>query len=156
MEEIKNMLFSMQKFQILSHFTNQCEEISLSAPYVYAWEKEVFPILDEIAPWHLPFTSRFPVKKEMIQELIEYLQERFDKGISLSFYELEEHYGIKVAHIIGEKGWSRFMLAHACRYLCLHKKFSEEFWAEMVDSAKGPIETKCIIREYTPDEVTFE
>ncbi|THB70077.1 MAG: hypothetical protein D6B28_10165 [Gammaproteobacteria bacterium] len=156
MNDIKEMLFSMQKFEILSQFANTSEEKRLSAPYVYAWEKGVFPILDEIAPWHLPFAELFLVKKEMIQELIAFLQERYDKGIKLSFYEVEEHYGIKVAHIVGDKGWSRFMLAHACRYLCLHKKFDEEFWAEMVDCAKCPIETKCIIREYTPDEITFE
>ncbi len=155
MDEIKDMLFSMQKFQIMSHFTNSAAETKISAPYAYAWEKGVFPILDDVAEWHKPFAKVFPVQEDMMKELIEYLQERFEKGITVTFYELEEHYGIKVAHILGDR-WSRFMLAHACRYLNLHNKFSKEFWAEMVDDGKCPVETKCIIRDYGPEEVTFE
>ncbi len=155
MKELKEMLFSMQKFQIMSQFTNSATEKKISAPYAYAWEKGVFPILDEVAEWHKPFADVFPVQEDMLKELIEYLQERFEKEIPITYYELEEHYGIKVAHVLGGK-WSRFMLAHACRYLCLHKKFSETFWVEMIEDGKSPIEMKCILREYCPEEVSFE
>ncbi len=155
MKEMKEMLYSMQKFQIMSLFTNSAAEQKVSAPYAYAWEKGIYPVLDEVAEWHRPFVDMFIVEEEMVKELIEFLDERYKKEIPMSFYELEEHYGIKGAARSGDK-WDRFTLAHACRYLCNHKKFDENFWVAMMDDGKSPIETKCVTRMYCPEEVSFE
>lgn len=155
MKEIKNMLYSMQKFQIMSLFTNPEAENSISPPYAYAWEKGVFPALDEGAEWHRPFIGMFLVQEEMVKELIEFLEERYKKEIAITFYELEEHYGIKGGSSSGDK-WDRFTLTHACRYLCMHKKYDENFWKGMMEFGKSPVETKSVTRMYCPEEVSFE
>ncbi len=155
MKEIKKMLFTTQRFQILAHFTNSAAEKNLSAAYAYAWDRSVYPLLDEVAPWHKSFAEQFDVQQEDIKELMEYLQECFDKEISITFYELEEHYGIQGVSRSGEK-WDRFSLAHACRYLFMHDKYDKDFWNNMMQDSKSPAETKCVIRNFTEEEVHFE
>ena len=95
MNETQSMLFSLQRFQILALFSNTAAERTVSDTYAYAWLQSVYPLLNESAPWHKPFAGCFAVSGARLGELKAFLYDRWCGKQPITFYELEDHYGIR-------------------------------------------------------------
>jgi hypothetical protein len=150
------MLFSMQKFQILSLFVNPSSERNVSSSYAFAWSEGVYPYLSEGAEWHKPFEACFDVKREQLEELHNFLCDKWDAKEPFSFYQLEEHYGVRGSVHDGPV-WRRHTLWAACRYIWLNKShFDDFFWSNLLENGKCPSEAHSISGKFTADDIYFE
>lgn len=155
MDPIKSMLYSLQRFQILALVTSSSAQKTVSDSYAYAWSEGVYPLLNESASWHQAFEECFAVRREPLAELHAYLGERWDQKKTLSFHELEDHYGIRGSRRPGPV-WDQTRLVQACRYLYLHQQFDSEFWSAMLDAGQHPAGADIIARKFDADAIYFE
>jgi len=149
------MLFNMQKFQILSLFTSEVATRKVSPAYAYAWAEDLYPIGQHSGPWHEPYEGCFKIGQEQLNELSNFLDDLWTKGKTISFYDLETHYGVHGSAQDGPE-WDRMSLVHACRYFHLLDWFDEEFWKGLVGHSDCPSESHSIVREYKASDVYFE
>jgi hypothetical protein len=148
MNELKSMLFSLQRFQILALFTNASAKNNVSPSYAFAWAESVYPCLNGSAEWHKPYEECFSVREIQISELHNLLVDRWEKKDPITFYELEKRY------VRDARGaWDRSKLLSACQYIHLCKQFDSEFWAGMLKDC--PIEAHSIIKDYQVSDVSF-
>lgn len=155
MDEVKEMLFRMQRFQILTLFTNPQAERNVTPSYAFAWSESVYPFLNESADWHQPYKALFKIQEEDLEELHDLLCDKWDKKQPISFYELESHYRIHGSSSPGPV-WSRSSLWKACRYFYLHRHFDQSFWSALLENGKCPSEAHSIAREFVASDVYFE
>jgi hypothetical protein len=154
-EKTKEMLFSIQKFQILALFTNASAERGFTESYVYAWSEGVYPFLNKSAPWHQPFEACFPVGEQQLRELHEFLQERLTQKKKLTFVQLEDHYGIRGPRRPGPV-WDQANLVRACRYFFLGQQFGSGFWSALLANGQYPAVAEVISTKFSPELVQFE
>lgn len=147
------MLFNIQKFQVLSLYVSDSQR-NVTDAYAYAWDAGVYPIASDAAAWHKPFGECFEVGEEQMSELATFLDERWTSKSPISFYELEDHYGISGSARPGAD-WERGTLVAACRYLKLEGWFDDEFWAGVVGHSDCPSESHCVRREFRPSDIYF-
>ncbi|WP_163576802.1 hypothetical protein [Halomonas faecis] len=156
MSETKEMLFSLQRFQILSLFTNPAAERNVTPSYAFAWADNIYPFLNDGAPWHKPYADCFAIQEEQLDELHQFLCDRWDSKKLISFYELEDHYGVSGSARPGPV-WSRYGLVAACRYIYLQEfHFDKAFWSALLENGKCPSEAHIISSPYTAEHVYFE
>jgi hypothetical protein len=154
-DPIKSMLYTIQRFQILSLVSSSSAQKTVSDSYAYAWSESVYPLLNDSAAWHQAFEECFAVRRELLAELHAFLSERWDQRKPLSFYELEDHYGIRGPRRPGPD-WDQARLVRACRYFYLHQQFDSEFWSGLLDGGQHPAEAEVISRKFDADSIYFE
>jgi hypothetical protein len=154
-DPIKSMLFSLQRFQILTLVSSSSTQKSVSDSYAYAWLESVYPLLNDNASWHQAFEECFAVRREPLAELHAFLRERWDQRKPVSFYQLEDHYGIRGTKRPGPE-WDQSRLVLACRYFYLHQQFDSEFWSALLETSQHPAEAEVISRKFDADSVYFE
>jgi hypothetical protein len=137
---MEHQLFEIMRFQILTAAMKAETQDRLTDAYVYAWETRVFPLFNEGAEWHRPFAAHFVVRAEQVAELSKFLDDRWAAKYFPTFYELEEHYGLRS----GRSTWHRANLVHACRYLRLSGLFDQAFWDCLVEPNERPAEAAHI------------
>jgi hypothetical protein len=150
MDNTKEMLFQMQRFQMLSHFVNPHVKRNISDSYAFAWSDKVFPFLDESADWHKPYAEMFNVQEEQLDDLHKLLADHWEQKKPLSFYDLEDHYVRRSGAI-----WDRMKLWSACRYIYLHDHFDNQFWGVLLENGKCPSEAHSITKPFAVTDVYF-
>lgn len=155
MDSTAKILFSLQRFQILALYTNSAAEKTVSAGYAFAWLRGIYPLLNESAPWHQAHAASFPVGPQSMQELHDYLSGLHDQRTSVTYFQLEDRYGIKGAKRPGTI-WSQQSLIDACRYLYLYQRFDPDFWTRLVSGSQCPMEAEVIRQKFDSADVYFE
>jgi hypothetical protein len=92
--QTQKMLFTLQRFQLLSLFVNPTSIKSITPAYALAWSEGLYPFLDEAAPWHALYEEAFEVREKQLEELHSFLCDRWDASNFITFYDLEAHYGV--------------------------------------------------------------
>lgn len=128
-----------KEFQLMRLMVLTSNE-SFSDSYIHALNTRIYPCLHEV-DFHLPFEENFDVRKEDIENLSKFLDQKWNKKEDLSFYNLEDKYDIRGV----STNWSRIKLLHACRYLYLQNLFNEEFWKMICRQHESPGEAKSMI-----------
>lgn len=155
MEATPQMLFALQRFQIMALYTNSSSEQSVSGAYAFAWYAGVYPILNKTAPWHGQYEACFDVREDAMHELHAYLAGRFEKKQPMSFFELEDHYGIRGSRRPGPV-WDQDKLAAVCRYFYLCGEFDNEFWVAMLSGDQFPPAAEQVMRKFETSACYFE
>lgn len=156
MNNTEQQLFTIQRFQLLSHYVQANDDVNSFTPsYAYAWSELVYPIFGESASWHVPFKACFKTTEEATEELYDFLCDLFDENKTITFYELERHYGISGSTSSGEV-WNRHRLVSACRYFYLHDTLSSEFWSALLKNGDCPSEAHSISRKFTKKDIYFQ
>ena len=154
MEPTERMLFGVQRFQILSLFTSASSEQNVGSSYPYAWWAAVYPLLHGTASWHPPFEACFAVREAPLRELLAFLSDRWTQGEKLSFFALEDHYGIRGSRRPGTV-WDQPGLIAACRYLHLSAQLDREFWSALLAGDQHPAGAEVILHKFDPGACTF-
>ncbi|RON33680.1 hypothetical protein [Pseudomonas brassicacearum] len=154
MSATAEMLFNLQKFQLLTLFTSKSATKNITPAYAYAWDNGIYPIGNSAAPWHSPYKDQFAITEEQVTELAELLDEKWLKKVKISFYELEAHYDIQGLANSGSE-WDRGSLISACRYFYLLDWFDGDFWKGLVGHSDCPSESHSVRREFKPEDVYF-
>ena len=128
--------FQLMRLMVLTSSKN------FSSSYVYALDRKVYPYLHE-TDFHLPFEDHFDLKKDEIQNLSEFLDQKWLNKENLSFYDLESQYDARGS----STNWDRIKLLKGCRYLYLLKLFDDNFWKTLCKRGDSPCEAESIIRE---------
>jgi len=149
MKEVRAMLFSIQRLQILSLFSNPAAERNVTTSYAFAWAESVYPFLDHAASWHSAYEECFSVREAQIKDLTTVLGIRWRRKLPVTFCQLESHYEIDKI----PEPWDRMKLVRACRYLFLHRAFDRDFWAGL--RKECPSEAHSIVEEYRASDVYF-
>jgi hypothetical protein len=148
-KEIKEMLFNMQRLNILTLYSSPDSSNNITEDYAYAWHRKVYPYYSS-AEWHKPYANLFEIKKNDIEELVNIFMEKIDSNNMVTFYELEDFFGIKGIpglHYSDEK-WTRSRLIKACKYLYLSRHycdlFDDKFWSCLLTNDECPSEARSI------------
>jgi metal-responsive CopG/Arc/MetJ family transcriptional regulator len=141
-------LFAITKLQVYSIATSDKEKKVVSNAYLYAWKHGIFPHLQTHTNVHAPFDDCFAVSKQMIEELVGYLNKCWMKKEVTNFYDLEDRYGV----YIGDGDWDRSLLIDAIRYIRLSNTFTEEFWVEFMRGHNHPSEASSMVDDCDDDE----
>ena len=152
MTAVEQMLYNLQKFQILTLFTSHSATNSVTDAYAYAWDRSVFPIGQHGCDWHIPHEESFKIGRDQMDALGAFLDELEGSGKTITFYQLEDHYNLRS----GTSEWDRMGLIFACRYFRLNGWFTEEFWKGMAGNSDCPSESHSILRDFTAKDVYFE
>lgn len=155
MDNVTEMLFSLQRFQVLTLYTSTSAERTVSDSYAYAWFEGVYPLLHETAPWHKPYESAFVIKPVQMNDLYAYLSEAWRSKKIVTFFQMEDHYGIKGSKRPGPV-WSQANLILGCRYLYLSQKFDAGFWVSLLSGSQCPMEAEAIARKFSAIDIHFE
>lgn len=143
LEPLSRAAYQQMRLTILLTWTPDEDHQVFSNAYYFAWDDEVYPYLHEGADWHKPHRDQFRVGEELQTELLRFLADIWDRKQTISFYELESHYGIHgAAHSDGD--WERYTLISACRYLFLNNSFDKSFWAALCRNGECPAEALSI------------
>ncbi|MDH1074558.1 hypothetical protein N5C93_17080 [Pseudomonas nitroreducens] len=154
MSDTAQMLFNLQKFQILRLYTDPNSVKGVTHAYAYAWDAGVYPYADEFAVWHAPYKEHFQVSEEMVVALVKFLDDLWINKKSITFYDLESHYGVSGSASPGAV-WDRWSLISACRYMKLHGMFDDTFWQGLVGHSNCPSESHCIVQPFGPGDIYF-
>ena len=154
MSATAEMLFNLQKFQLLALFTSDRTGRNITPAYAYAWDNGVYPIGNDGAHWHDPYKEQFAVSEEQVSELARFLDNKWLKKEKISFYELEDHYDIQGLSSSGSE-WDRGTLIISCHYFFLLGWFDDDFWKGLVGHSDCPSESHSIRRQFTPEDVYF-
>lgn len=63
MNELKAMLFSIQRFQILALFTNPNATRNVTPSYAFAWAESIYTFLNHVHRDSKPMKNAFPSEK---------------------------------------------------------------------------------------------
>lgn len=145
-------LFQLMRFNILSAAKNAGDAWPMHPAYVYAWQSSVFPLFDEAAQFHTPFSEQFAVSMDEVDELSKLLDEAWAAKKSISFYEVENAFGVR-GSAQSSTNWQRWKLIRACRYMSLHDMFDKDFWAALLENGKCPSEALSLARPMITGEI---
>ena len=147
MQEIKQMLFMQQRFQIESLILSKVESEekldSDTVAYFFAWHNGVYPLFNSTSPWHTPFANHFAVHEEKIKDLFCFLDKSDQDEKYISFRELEARYAYEKQTFT----WDRADLINALEYFHLHQQFGKKFWSSLLGEG-APSEAHGITRAY--------
>ena len=155
MDDTQEMLFTIQRFQVLSLYTSASAQSSVTDSYAFAWSESIYPFLNRTAIWHQPFEPCFAVGRSRLEELHQLLSDRWKQKQPITFFELEELNGIHGPLRPGTL-WDEEDLILACRYFYLHEEFDEEFWNGLLGNGQCPADAEVIASKFDPDDVYFE
>lgn len=130
--------YQLMRFNILN---SKSSNSNITEAYQYAWDHGIFPAFDEEIEYHQPFAQQFRVSKNEVLELGAFLDEKWLAESPITFYELEDHYGVKYStHTM----WDRVKLLNVCRYMYLKHMFDDVFWANLIKNGNCPGEAESI------------
>lgn len=147
-------LFQLMRFNILSEGSKDIKSSAFSPGYIYAWESGVYPSYNDGADWHKSFPEQFRISDEEVTELGNFLDDKWLEKIPLSFYELEDHFGVR-GSTHSSSSWERGKLLVACRYMYLNKMFDDSFWSTLVKNGKSPVEAGSIKKPFKESDIYF-
>lgn len=132
-------LFEATRFQVLCAALLPGAGDRLNDAYVYAWETGVYPLYhdDRLAA---PFAAHFRVSREKVESLMKYLDREWLNKNTYTFYELEDHFGVRYS----DAEWDRYGLISALRYAHLSGNFDAAFWNTLLEAMKHPSEASVI------------
>ena len=142
-------LFEIARFNVLVAAKTEGPSEALSGAYVYAWDNGVYPVFHEGAHLHRPFAANFQVTKEMIAELLKYLDAQWLAKKIPTFYALEDYYDVRS----GRSPWERTSLIRACRYMFLSDLFDRSFWAALLKGSDHPTEAKSVAEKFETSDL---
>lgn len=134
---ILKALFAQRKLMISQFYKLNKEDSGFSPSYVYAIEHDCYPIFQVDEDDELIYEDLYLIKREKIEELLEYIDEKDNSENYITFYELEDKYGGKKV---------RYELIVMLRYIALDMRFSDEFWNHLTKSGNAPLEAQNINR----------
>lgn len=142
-------LFNQQRLQIMSLGVHHSE---YTDDYLYAWGEGVYPLFNDtdgsVNPMpHESYPDFFKVKKETVQRVITYLDEKWLAKTVPTFYELEDEFGGKWGEEDG-----RMALIGICRYAYLRGGFDKSFWNKLLTPMKHPSEASSISRSFNREQ----
>ena len=140
---MNDAMFELTRFQLLSAALTPGPAERIDDAYVYAWDIGVYPLFHEWARLHQPFSEQFAVAEAPFRDLMTFLDDRWSKSETQSFYELERHYDTRGAGI-----WDRSALIHALRYTRLAGRFDAGFFAALCRPGDHPVEASVILESY--------
>jgi len=143
-------LLQTVRFNVLCAAITKGSAEALSDAYVYAWHEGVYPLFHESIQLQTPFAEQFAVPRNRVNELAEFLDDRWLNKSMPTFYKLEDHYDVR-----GGRGfWDRMKLIRTCRYMFLNEMFDQEFWEALLKGSDHPSEAKSITRKFhRPDDI---
>lgn len=151
MSDIKDMLYQQQKFLILNQYANSnASSRSVTGEYAFAWDRDIYPLLDDGVDWHKPFEEQFSLSKERMEQLHDYLVKNWDNGTGLTFYKMEDHFNSREY----SPTFSRSELVSACHYFKLHRRFDDGFWMSLLNG-DCPAEAHSVWEDFEPHDVYF-
>ena len=133
-------LFAVTKLQVYSIAASDKEKKIVGNAYLYAWKHGIFPHLQTYTEVHAPFSDCFAVSKQMIEELVGYLDKCWMSKDIPNFYDLEDRYSVHA----GDGDWDRSRLIDSIRYIRLSDTFAEEFWVEFMREDRHPVEASSM------------
>ncbi len=95
------------------------------------------------------------IPKAQMKELYEYLSKMWASKKKVTFFQMEDHFGIKGAKRPGPV-WSQASLILACRYLYLYEKFDALFWSGLLSGSQCPMEAEAIANKFETKDIYFE
>lgn len=142
-QRVMQALFNQQRLQIMSLGVHHHE---YTDDYLYAWDRGVYPSINDtdgsVNPMpHECYPEFFKVKKETVDKVLKYLDDKWLEKDVPTFYELEEHFGGKWGKEDG-----RLALTSICRYAYLSESFDDEFWKKLLTPMQHPSEASLICR----------
>ena len=146
-----DQVFQLTRLTILIAARTPEAAKALDHSYVFAWDRGVYPLLNESAQFHRPFGQFFAITEEMVDELSKYLDARWLEGKAPSFYKLEDHYKVRYSRT----PWDRSSLMAVCRYLYLQNAFDKAFWEALLKGSDHPIEARSITRKFDLSEISI-
>lgn len=150
-DQSSSALFQLMRFQVLSFALTKEGQGRLTSAYLFAWQRGVFPVYDNVADWHLPFEAHFTVRKRDIEALTATYADWWDAGVEKSFYDVEDHFRLSY----GNPNWDRSKLIVASRYLNLSGSFDQKFWSSLLRPTEYPTEAATISRGFDPKEDVY-
>lgn len=154
MDNILASNFQLMRFNILSAARDGIDKSPFDAAYVYAWDNGVYPFFHPGADWHEPFKECFKLSESDMDVLSKVLDDHWMQNKPITFYELEEHFGVQGAHRSSTE-WSRGKLIAGCRYMFLNEGFDRDFWATLTENMKCPAEAHSIARAPNEEHIYF-
>ena len=148
---IEKALFNIQRIQILQSKLNPTTANLISNDYAYAWNVELFPLL-ESTDLHHQYEGLFKITKKEVDVVTEFADSEWLKKQYYSFYEYEDKF------IRGDKydfKTERWHLIAIFRYMFLRDSFDKTFWDKLVENGNCPIEAFGIIREFDIKELSL-
>lgn len=129
--------------------------------FAYAVANSVCPVLHEdagledpgdgLSTQH-PFRSTYRVPYGQVKELAELLDAKWMAKETITFYDVEDHYGRTVPGTATWKGTDlRMDLIHCCRYFALNGLFGDDFWTAFLSNA--PSEANDLARPFSLDDL---
>ncbi len=137
-------LFEIARFNVLAASLAEGAGGRLPDAYVYAWEDRVYPRHDQGSTLHEPFGNYFNVTEKLGDELATFLDDRWTKKKVPTFYELEDHFEVRLRR----NEWDRGKLISACRYMFLHDLFDAAFWKMLLKPTQHPSAAASIMRKF--------
>ncbi len=135
--------FEFVRFGVLTASLSPAVAERFPDAYVFAWDRRVYPI-NHHNRLHECWSKYFEVTEAMCDALVGFLGERWDEKKVPTFYELEEHFEVR----LGTTGWDRLKLMSTCRYMYLSDSFDTDFWKALLTPMKHPTEAKSIVRPF--------
>lgn len=148
---IEKALFNIQRIQILQSKINPTTTNLISNDYAYAWNVELFPLLEN-TDLHYQYEEIFKIKRKEVDVVTEFADSEWLKKQYYSFYQYEDIFvrGNKY-DIISE----RWHLIAIFRYMFLRGSFDKVFWGKLVENGNCPIEAFGIVREFDIKELSL-
>jgi len=147
-QRLMQAMFNQQRLQIMSLGVHHDE---YDDGYLYAWESGVYPWFNDTdgsvnqMP-HECYPEFFKVSKEVVQNVLNYLDEKDLAGEVPTFYQLEDHFGGKWNEESG-----RMALLGICRYAFLSDRFGKEFYDKLLTPMQHPSEASSMCRPLKRD-----
>ena len=112
--------------------------------YLYAWEAGVYPWFSDtdgsVTPMpHEAYPEFFKAKLETVQNVINYLDEKWGTEESPTFYQLEDHFGGRWHEECG-----RSTLIKICRYAFLSRRFDKSLFDKLLPPMQHPSEASSL------------
>lgn len=118
----------------------------------FAWSKLVYPAndfhQDALAE---PFERFFRVRKQMVVDIANHLDQIWLSGRTITFYALEDYFALSRGH----NNLDRARLLDALRYFFLTGLFDKNFWDGVLEPGQYPIEASALTAEFERNQEIF-
>lgn len=159
-EIILKALAEIRRGQILATKANPQTEDLYTNAYVHAIMHSVCPIFEEEVGFAentderlnlFPFYETYDVPHHLVQEISELMDVKWRDKDKITFYDIEEQYGLGDKHWFGKV--LRVDLINICRYFYLRGMFDEEFWKQFMSDR--PSEASSVTNQWSREEIVL-
>lgn len=150
-QQLGKALYNQQRFMILQAKLSLELRDQFSDSYVYAWQKNVYPILDENQT-HEDLEVYFTVSREQVNLIAEKADADWRGQTLHTFYEYEDYFDSRG---FPKHGIDRITLIHVFRYLYLDERFDQAFWDRLISPMNYPIEAEGITKDFNVDDEIY-